>query len=135
MKCFSCTNGDKKDEFKSTKSLSMRSNTSTFTEKEMRRSGSGFNSQNISDTSLESLGRSSFPSFSQRSTNLKVFTFQELKTATKGFSRSAMLGEGGFGCVYRGMIKNPEDSTKKMDIAVKKLGGRGLQVRISSLKA
>uniref|UniRef100_A0A7N0VN48 non-specific serine/threonine protein kinase n=1 Tax=Kalanchoe fedtschenkoi TaxID=63787 RepID=A0A7N0VN48_KALFE len=127
MKCFSFSYGEKKDEFKTTKSLSVKSNTSTFTENEMRRSGSGFNSQNISDTSMESVGRSSFPSFSQRSSDLKVFTFQELKTATKNFSRSAMLGEGGFGCVYRGLIKNPEDSTQKMDIAVKKLGGRGLQ--------
>ncbi|CAM8888980.1 unnamed protein product [Rhodiola kirilowii] len=127
MKCFSFTLGDKKDDFKTSKSLSMKSNTSTFTENEMRRSGSGFNSQNASDTSMESMGRSSFLSFSQRSSNLKVFTFQELKTATKSFSRSAMLGEGGFGCVYRGLIKSPEDPTKKMDIAVKKLGGRGLQ--------
>ncbi|CAM8960422.1 unnamed protein product [Rhodiola kirilowii] len=127
MKCFSFTYGEKKDEFKPTKSLSIKSNTTTFTENEMRRSGSGFDSRYNSGTSMESTGRSSFPSISQRSSNLKAFTYQELKTATKSFSRSTMLGEGGFGCVYRGLIKNPEDSTKKMDIAVKKLNGRGLQ--------
>ncbi|CAM8922461.1 unnamed protein product [Rhodiola kirilowii] len=118
MKCFSFTCHEKNDEFKTKKS-----STSTFTDNEMRKNGS----RTISDTSIESMERSSFPSFSQRSSNLKEFSYQELKSATKSFSRSTMLGEGGFGCVYRGSIKNPKDATKKMDVAVKKLSGRGLQ--------
>ncbi|KAL9684807.1 hypothetical protein QQ045_022248 [Rhodiola kirilowii] len=118
MKCFSFTCHEKNDEFKTKKS-----STSTFTDNEMRKNGS----RTISDTSIESMERSSFPSFSQRSSNLKEFSYQELKSATKSFSRSTMLGEGGFGCVYRGSIKTPKDATKKMDVAVKKLSGRGLQ--------
>ncbi|KAE8711975.1 putative receptor-like protein kinase [Hibiscus syriacus] len=38
-----------------------------------------------------------------------------------------MIGEGGFGCVYRGVIRSTDDSNKKIDIAVKQLGRRGLQ--------
>ncbi|MBA0809577.1 hypothetical protein Gohar_025219 [Gossypium harknessii] len=59
---------------------------------------------------------------SQRPSNLKVFTVSELKSATKNFSRSAMLGEGGFGCVYKGFIKSPDDSSQKIEVAVKQLG-------------
>ncbi|KAK9289332.1 hypothetical protein L1049_007487 [Liquidambar formosana] len=127
MKCFSFYNGDKKDESKTTKSISVQSNNCTFTDFEVRRSGSGFSSQNVSHTSTESLGRTPVPSLSQRPSNLRVFTFSELRTATKNFSRSVMIGEGGFGCVYKGAIKSSEDPTGKLDIAVKQLGKRGLQ--------
>ncbi|XP_059667626.1 serine/threonine-protein kinase PCRK1-like [Cornus florida] len=125
MKCFQFSNGEKKDELKHTKSRSVQSFNST--ELEMRKSGSEFNSQNISDTSIESTGRSQFPSLSQRPSNLRVFTFSELKTATKNFSRTTKLGEGGFGCVYKGVVKCSEDPLQKLDVAVKQLSRRGLQ--------
>lgn len=125
--CFSLFNGEKKDDAKTTRSISVLSNNSAYTDREVRRSGSGFNSQNVSNTSTESLSRSSFHSLSQRPSNLKVFTFSELKSATKSFSHSAMLGEGGFGCVYKGLMKSLEEPSKKIQIAVKKLGTRGLQ--------
>lgn len=127
MKCFLFSSGDKKDEYKSPKSVSVQSNNSTFTDREVRRSGSEFNSQNVSDTSNELLRRTTFPSLSQRSSNLKAFTFSELKTATKNFSRSFIVGEGGFGCVYKGVIRTSEDPPKKVEVAVKQLGKRGLQ--------
>ncbi|XVE61689.1 hypothetical protein DITRI_Ditri06bG0060200 [Diplodiscus trichospermus] len=71
--------------------------------------------------------RSPFRSMSQRPSNLIVFTVAELKSATKNFSRSVMLGEGGFGCVYKGIIKSPDDSSQKIEVAVKQLGKKGLQ--------
>ncbi|KAL4297004.1 hypothetical protein GQ457_12G010410 [Hibiscus cannabinus] len=100
---------------------------SACTGPEIARSGSELNSQNVSGVSTESMGRSSFPSMSQRPSNLRVFTVSELKSATKNFSRSFMLGEGGFGCVYKGSLKSPEDSSQKIEVAVKQLGKRGLQ--------
>ncbi|GAA0143867.1 transmembrane signal receptor [Lithospermum erythrorhizon] len=36
----------------------------------------------------------------------RVFTFNELKTATKGFRASNKIGEGGFGSVYQGQLKD-----------------------------
>ncbi|KAB2622374.1 receptor-like protein kinase [Pyrus ussuriensis x Pyrus communis] len=119
MKCFSFYIGEKKDEPKSTNT--------TFTDADMKRSGSELDSQNISDASTESLRRNQYPSFSQRPSNLRVFSVSELKSATKNFSRSVMVGEGGFGCVYKGLIKSEEDPSKKLEVAVKQLGKRGLQ--------
>ncbi|MBA0651022.1 hypothetical protein Goklo_018394 [Gossypium klotzschianum] len=104
------------------------------TDREIARSGSELNSQNVSGVSSESMGRSYFPSMSQRPSNLRVFTVSELKSATKNFSRSFMLGEGGFGCVYKGSLKSPEDPSEKIEVAVKQLGKRGLQARLLDLQ-
>ncbi|KAJ4845801.1 Serine/threonine-protein kinase pcrk1 [Turnera subulata] len=121
-----------KNEPKATKSVSVRSTSSTSTsistDREMKKSGSDFYSQNVSDFSTESSTKNSFAAtLSLRQSNLKAFTFSELRTATKSFNRSLMIGEGGFGGVYRGVIRSPEDHSKKIDIAVKQLSRRGLQ--------
>lgn len=126
MKCFSFTNGDKSDEQKTTKS-SVRSSASVSTDREARKSGSEFNSLDLSVISTESSSRISFTSLSQKPSNLRVFVVSELKTATRNFSRSLMIGEGGFGGVYRGVVRDAENSSKKIDIAVKQLSKRGLQ--------
>ncbi|GER54299.1 protein kinase superfamily protein [Striga asiatica] len=125
MKCFQFHIGDKKEDQKST--TKPNSGLSSFADHEVRQFGSELNSQNASDTSSESRGRNQFPNMSERSSNLKDFTFSELKQATKNFSRTAKLGEGGFGCVFKGVIRSSEDPSKKIDVAVKQLGRRGLQ--------
>lgn len=130
MKCFTFSSGDKKDEPKSPKSISARSTNSASIEGEVKRFWPESNSQNASDTSTESLRRTSFPSLSQKPSNLRVFTVSELKSATKNFTRSAMIGEGRFGFVYKGLIKSAEDSSGKIEVAVKQLGRRGLQARL-----
>ncbi|KAH9671482.1 serine/threonine-protein kinase PCRK1 [Citrus sinensis] len=129
MKCFPFTNWDKKDEPPTTpKSLfSIRSSCATFNDNEVGRIGSELTSQNVSAISVESEARPSYPSMSQRPSNLKEFTIAELKSATKNFSRSVVIGEGGFGCVYKGLIKNSEDPSQKVEVAVKQLGRRGVQ--------
>ncbi|KAD3337506.1 hypothetical protein E3N88_33026 [Mikania micrantha] len=120
MKCFGFSCEQKGGSIKtSTKSVSVQSSSSIFTDQDIQRSGSELNSQNVSDRSIESIGSINFPSFSQKSSNLVVFTFSELKAATKNFSRSTKIGEGGFGCVYMGVIKNPSDPTKGLEVAVK----------------
>jgi len=125
--CFQIYIGEKKDEHKTTRAMSVQSSNSTLTELEMRRSGSEYNSQTVSDISTESVGRSTFPSLSQRPSNLRVFTYSEMKTATRNFNRMTKIGEGGFGCVHKGVIKSSEDPPGKLDVAVKQLGKRGLQ--------
>lgn len=61
-----------------------------------------------------------------RANDLRVFTFSELKSATRGFSRGLMIGEGGFGSVYRGRVKLP-DSASGLDVAIKQLNRNGFQ--------
>ncbi|KAF7153937.1 hypothetical protein RHSIM_Rhsim01G0227900 [Rhododendron simsii] len=41
----------------------------------------------------------------RRANDLRVFTFEELEAATRGFSRDMMIGEGEFGCVYKGVVR------------------------------
>ncbi|XP_064973777.1 serine/threonine-protein kinase PCRK1-like isoform X1 [Musa acuminata AAA Group] len=127
MKCFPFRNGATKAELQARLSASVRSNSTTSTERDMRRSGSEFNSGDVTDSGTDSVGRPQYPSFSQRPINLRVFTFSELRNATKNFSRSLMVGEGGFGCVYRGTIKSLDDPDAKIEIAVKQLNRKGLQ--------
>ncbi|KAJ0237217.1 Receptor-like kinase LIP2 [Hirschfeldia incana] len=54
-------------------------------------------------------------------TTLKTFTFRELATATKNFRQECLLGEGGFGRVYKGTLQ----STGQV-VAVKQLDRHGL---------
>lgn len=128
MMCFKFYFGDKEEEPKTSKWVSDQSNNSTLTDQEMKRFASELSSQNVSNVSTESLVRPTFPSLSQRASNLRMFTFSELKSITKNFSRSTMIGEGGFGCVYKGLLKSSEDPPTKLDVAVKQLGKRGMQV-------
>lgn len=128
MSCFSFPRRAKKVEIKSGTTVSVISSDSNLNDREANRLGSEPYSLNASDTSTESSGRrNSFPSMSNRTSNVRAFTFQELRSCTKCFSRSVRIGEGGFGCVYKGVIKSLEDPTKKIDVAVKQLGKRGLQ--------
>jgi len=112
------------------RSLSTRSNSSTTsTDPDVRRSASECCSLNASElSSAGSFGRCRQLSLSQRPPNaLRIFTFQELKSATRGFSRALMLGEGGFGCVYRGTIRSALEPRRSLDVAIKQLGRKGLQ--------
>jgi hypothetical protein len=38
-----------------------------------------------------------------------------------------MLGEGGFGCVFSGIIKTSDKPNERIEIAVKQLNRKGLQ--------
>uniref|UniRef100_A0A0E0K6Y9 Protein kinase domain-containing protein n=1 Tax=Oryza punctata TaxID=4537 RepID=A0A0E0K6Y9_ORYPU len=119
MRCLPFLHGDSKEEDPVNKSASVRSLSTTSTERDVR-SGSDFNSMNVSDMSAESIRRTQYPSFTDQPSNLRVFSFSELKNATRNFSRSLMVGEGGFGCVYRGVIKNSDEPTERTEIAGQK---------------
>lgn len=66
-----------------------------------------------------------------QSSNLKSFGFNELRTATSNFRPDSVLGEGGFGCVFKGWIDEhtltPAKPGTGMVIAVKRLNQLGFQ--------
>ena len=66
-----------------------------------------------------------------QSCNLKNFSYSNLKMATRNFRPDSVLGEGGFGSVYKGWIDENSFAAAKpgtgLVIAVKRLNLEGLQ--------
>ncbi|XP_019099781.1 PREDICTED: serine/threonine-protein kinase BIK1-like [Camelina sativa] len=65
------------------------------------------------------------------STPVKSFTFNELKLATRNFRPDSVIGEGGFGCVFKGWLDEttltPTKPGTGLVIAVKRLNKEGFQ--------
>lgn len=65
------------------------------------------------------------------SSNVAVFTFNELKNATRNFRPDSLLGEGGFGYVYKGWIDEQTLLASKpgygIAVAIKKLKPESFQ--------
>ncbi|KAL8473524.1 hypothetical protein ACS0TY_030382 [Phlomoides rotata] len=63
--------------------------------------------------------------------NLNIFGFDDVRTATRNFRPDSVLGEGGFGCVFKGWIDENTFKAAKpgtgMVIAVKRLNQEGFQ--------
>lgn len=66
-----------------------------------------------------------------QSPNLKNFTFSDLKMATRNFRPDSVLGEGGFGSVFKGWIDEQSLAATKpgtgLVIAVKRLNLESFQ--------
>ncbi|RAL53990.1 hypothetical protein DM860_004461 [Cuscuta australis] len=71
------------------------------------------------------------PRFSEvyegKSQKLRVFSFRELRQATDNFHRLLKIGEGGFGCVYKGRIMAVDGHGEPIVVAIKKLNADGHQ--------
>lgn len=65
--------------------------------------------------------------FEDKSNNLRVFEYKELRNATNDFNRLLKIGEGGFGSVYKGLINSQNSRGDRTTVAVKKLDQNGLQ--------
>ncbi|GER29435.1 protein kinase [Striga asiatica] len=65
----------------------------------------------------------------ESSPSLRIFTFSELKSATKNFRHDTFLGEGGFGVVYKGKIQEKSNGKNEREhiVAVKKLSLESFQ--------
>lgn len=65
------------------------------------------------------------------SSRLRKFMFNDLKLATRNFRPESLLGEGGFGCVFKGWIEENGTAPVKpgtgLTVAVKTLNHDGLQ--------
>ncbi|KAK4848345.1 hypothetical protein QYF36_011930 [Acer negundo] len=114
------------DHLSSTVAVSQTTSQTTFS------SSAASGGSNVSGNSRFSMssGDESFPHGQILPTpNLRIFSFAELKTATKGFRADTVLGEGGFGKVYKGWLdqKTPAKSGSGIVVAVKKLNAESLQ--------
>ncbi|KAK8644288.1 hypothetical protein V6N13_123599 [Hibiscus sabdariffa] len=76
----------------------------------------------------------STPKYSEElkvASQLRKFTFIDLKLATRNFRPESLLGEGGFGCVFKGWIEENGTAPVKpgtgLTVAVKTLNIEGLQ--------
>lgn len=60
--------------------------------------------------------------------NVHVFTYEEMRVATRNFRPDQILGEGGFGIVYKGVLdENVRPCFKYTLVAVKELNPEGFQ--------
>lgn len=60
--------------------------------------------------------------------HIQIFTYNELSTATKGFRPDLVIGEGGFGFVYKGVIDElVRPGFPETHVAVKELNCDSLQ--------
>ncbi|KAJ4959332.1 hypothetical protein NE237_026443 [Protea cynaroides] len=60
--------------------------------------------------------------------NVDLFSYDELRLATKNFRPDQVIGEGGFGVVYRGIIdENIRPGYETMQVAIKVLNPEGFQ--------
>ncbi|KAL1346012.1 probable serine/threonine-protein kinase PBL23 isoform X2 [Arachis hypogaea] len=64
---------------------------------------------------------------------LKVFTFKQLHSATGGFSKSNVIGHGGFGLVYRGVLSDGRKAAIKFMDQAGKQGEEEFKVEVELL--
>ncbi|PWA52447.1 hypothetical protein CTI12_AA454350 [Artemisia annua] len=150
MKCFHFTNADKTPDNTNVvssrssarvswaRSLSIASSTTTNGGVESTRRSEFVGSECKYSTELsDSVGFWNMLNGGGGGNELRVFKFSELKSATKGFNRGLMIGEGGFGCVYKGIVNvngNGGDDDNDgngnggcLDVAIKQLNRNGFQ--------
>ncbi|XP_059444588.1 cold-responsive protein kinase 1 isoform X2 [Corylus avellana] len=63
--------------------------------------------------------------------NVKLYTYKELKVATEEFSEANKIGEGGFGSVYKGRLKDGKIAAIKVLSAESKQGVREFLTEIN----
>ncbi|CAL5367865.1 unnamed protein product [Camellia sinensis] len=85
----------------------------------------------ISCTSTQDVESKSTNETSMHQPVAPAFSYNELKFATRNFRPGSLLGEGGFGCVYKGWINEsgttPVRTGTWLTVAVKTLNHDGLQ--------
>lgn len=69
----------------------------------------------------------------QRHRGVQVFTYKELEVATAGFSEANVIGRGGFGVVYRGVLSDGTEAAIKVLHRAGKQGERAFRVEVSGL--
>lgn len=124
--CFPCFGSSDVDEKK--QKIKKNSVVKEGEKKEFSKQGSSVN-KNVSRVASERSNSQAGPVSTKElpdpkavGSNAQTFTFQELAVVTKNFTPESLLGEGGFGRVYKGQL----ESTGQL-VAVKQLDRNGLQ--------
>ncbi|PIN07499.1 Non-specific serine/threonine protein kinase [Handroanthus impetiginosus] len=126
MGCFPCFGSSKKEVNNSSNSVKELSKKESF--KENSAAQSNRHVDRVNSDKDKSRSRSNNDSKKEmiipKEPNIaaQTFTFRELAAATKNFRPECLLGEGGFGRVYKGRL----ESTGQV-VAVKQLDRNGLQ--------
>ncbi|KAL6652303.1 hypothetical protein ACP70R_011228 [Stipagrostis hirtigluma subsp. patula] len=94
--------------------------TSSFEASARRPAASGSSASGSSARSIPEL-------YEEKGGVLLEFGLRELRVATRDFSPLLVVGEGGFGCVYRGVLRFPGGSPDGTLVAVKRLNPNGHQ--------
>ncbi|KAK7262466.1 hypothetical protein RJT34_30039 [Clitoria ternatea] len=120
MKCFHFSNGEDDEGIASSSRGSRVSWARSLSLMDTRRS-------HFDSDSRDTLGFHDFLS-QRRANNLRIFSFSDLKSATRAFSRTLLIGEGGFGSVYKGILNLSEHhSPSQTLVAIKQLNRNGHQ--------
>ncbi|KAK1261883.1 hypothetical protein QJS04_geneDACA001381 [Acorus gramineus] len=91
---------------------------------------SSISGNNTGKSSESDSGEEAFPNGRiLEAPNLRIFSFSELKSATKNFRPDTVLGEGGFGKVYKGCLEEKSLNLSRSGgaVAVKKLNSESMQ--------
>lgn len=121
--------------------LDSRSNSSLLAGNSRLFGASSSNTGTTSNTSTSLLGSDISRSFQVRgeeefpngqildTANLRDFTFEELKAATRNFRADRVLGEGGFGRVYKGWLRERASPNRdgRLVMAIKRLNSDSRQ--------
>ncbi|KAJ8555996.1 hypothetical protein K7X08_022754 [Anisodus acutangulus] len=117
MNCFTCCRP--KEENVHHKKTLKKSNQ----EKKNNKSQSSFDNLSFrTDSSRRKYISEEIAKLGKGNVSAEIFTYLELKLATQNFDNDHLLGEGGFGRVYKGHI-----GSKNLDVAVKQLDRNGFQ--------
>lgn len=83
-----------------------------------KESGGGEGNETSSGRSNEGEGGGVPASGKIVSTTLKIFTLAELKAATRNFRPDTVLGEGGFGRVFKGWVDDKTYAPSKVGLGI-----------------
>ncbi|CAN0901053.1 Probable serine/threonine-protein kinase PBL23 [Linum grandiflorum] len=108
MSCFSCCLSEEKISKKSLKkSIKSYKDTKTL--------ASFANLSFKSDCSRRRYITEEIKKIGNKNISANIFSFRELTVATQNFTYENMIGEGGFGRVYKGQIQDKEVAVKQLD--------------------